>query len=120
MLELIIMTEYDELIAKLPLISINNNSLDDVKFNAIMSQIKNLKFYHGPESEGLNPAVKHKQYQLYKQAQACCKHDLKIEINKEYTADARKRVKRIIKCSKCNLVITDTIEEPITDEAIWR
>jgi len=111
--------KYNELKKRLPKREIKSTP-DKKKFNEIMSQIREIKSFSGPESEGLNLAVSSKRERLLKEAQRYCDHDLKTEYSYGYTRDGRREVTRVIRCPKCGLEIIDRKAEKISSEAVWR
>lgn len=110
--------EYEHLFKQLPDRKIKSENNDE-KAQEILAK-RNFNFFRGPESDGLNLNISAENSRLEKEAQKYCEHELEEEIDRTYTADARKKIKRRIYCEKCGLEIVDEVSDPVSDEAIWR
>jgi len=104
--------KYQFLIDQLPEIKIKNGD-NDTKAQELLTRAKNIKFYSGEESEGLNLSVRRQKNELSKQAQTYCNHELSEEIQLTLTADIRKKAKKIVTCTKCSLSKSVSKEEKV-------
>jgi len=114
-----VQAEYDTLKSKLPPIPNFHNTPNEKKFKKIMSKISN-QYFSGKEDDGLNLAISSENERIRSEARKYCNHNIEITYHNTFTADARKKIERIIECKKCGLYILDTAEEPVSDSAIWR
>lgn len=113
-------TEYDNLMLKLPAIPKYENTPDEEKFQILIEKAKSLKYYGGIEDDGIDLAISAGKEKIMKEARQYCNHNIEIKYNYTYTQDARRLIERTIECEKCGLYRKDSVSEELSPEAIWR
>ena len=109
--------KYEPLEAELPERKIESENNDE-KAQEILSKMDK-RHFRGEEDDGLNHAIAAHNFKLQAEAQKYCRHELRADIWRTYTSDARLKVERTISCKKCGLYIQDTVSEPVSENAMW-
>lgn len=105
--------EYEKLREKLPPLPKLENTPDEKKFREIMGKINNASF-SGTEDEGLRLYIAAHNDEIRAEARQYCDHSsLEIKYKNTFTADARRKVVRIVRCPKCGFLKIDEVEEPL-------
>lgn len=94
-----------------------NKNPDDEKAQELLSTMH--EGFEGEESDGLNLAVASGNAKIRKKAQRFCNHNFKIKYNETYTSDARKKLERTVECEKCGFFKKDSVEDELSENAIW-
>jgi len=111
---------YQELIKKLPPIKYPETDGDLKQYEELIKKAENVKFYHGPEDDGLNLAQRRYREDLITEARKHCPHEWTVKYYKEFTGDARRQIRRVATCLRCGEQIVDIVSEEISDTARWR
>lgn len=111
---------YEHLMEKLPPIPTFKTTGNEKRFRELKEQASAIKFFDGPEMDGVNLAVASQRESLLSEARKHCPHEIFVNYEYSYTADARKLIRRICECPKCGLTHVDEVAEEISEEAIWR
>ena len=90
--------EYSHLEKQLPPIPVFSSSGDDERAQKLLREAEEIRYYSGPESDGLNLSVSARKRELREEARKHCVHEIEIEINRTYTADARREIIRTVEC----------------------
>lgn len=111
---------YAQLEARLPPFIPPESDGNEAEAKRLLKEAKNLKYYHGEEDDGLNLAVSAGKSRLEKEAAKHCNHEWEERIHRTCTEDARKRIERTVRCRKCGWSKTDSVEDRVDREAMWR
>jgi len=112
--------EYAPLEAKLPPFIPPKSDGNEEEARRLIREAEKLTYFSGEEDDGLNLAISSKKDELLREASKHCNHEWEERIHRTYTEDARKRIERTVRCKKCGWSRTDSVEEPVDSEAMWR
>jgi hypothetical protein len=113
--------DYAFLIEKLPQRKLKGGN-DNKKAKKLLDLANKQTFYsNDDEDEGLNLAVQSEIESLRSQAYKHCTHtEIDISYSYGFTADARQKLTREMKCNTCGKTIRDSASEDLPESAIWR
>ena len=109
---------YEELAEKLPPLPEIPEG-DEKRFQELKKEAEALRFYEGPEADGLNLAVAARREEIMAEAQKYCHHDLQVRYHAGYTVDGRRRLIRECFCEKCGLFRMEEAREELSIEAFF-
>lgn len=112
--------DYAFLMEKLPVRNIESGNNDE-KAQELLELANKQSFYSSDdEDEGLNLAVQAERERLKSEAYKHCNHDFETTYSYGFTADARKKLTRTMKCKKCGKTVVDSVSEDVSETAMWR
>jgi len=111
---------HKELAEQLPPLEIPKNKPNMKKYNELMKEASEIKFFRGQEMEGVNLSQSARKSRLEREAQKYHHHKFKVHYDYGYTADARKKLTRIVECEECGMSIHHGSAERLSESAIWR
>ncbi len=96
-----------------------NKHPDDNKVQEILSK-QNTRYFSGPEMDGVNLSISSQNARLRQEAQKYCNHNFDVKYSHDYTADARKKLVREVKCDKCDFEKRQHVADDLDERAFWR
>lgn len=111
--------EWNGLIAQLPTVELPTGDGNQSEYTRLMAGANQIRFFNGPEMDGVNMAANRRKNELLREARTHCNHQFVETIEKTLTFDSRRKVTKVHKCSICGLKIKNSVEEDISNEAYW-